>query len=179
MSALKNCFQLSGWHHLGVTVKKIIGSPHNSNDKSPDMPIVRLQLSSTLPDNVRCRAIKTTKHRLCERPGEEQLLEDCHKGSVSSTSKKLSSGCWEIQKQPTIMCSDDHIHLLGTRTEHRNTNFLNFHARERFVFVFICNPTSRNQHQPHPTFCDFLRVTSCVCLIERFGSFFGIIHCRF
>ena len=30
------------------------------------MPIVRLQLSSALPDNVRCRAIRTTKHRLCE-----------------------------------------------------------------------------------------------------------------
>ena len=46
--------------------QKIMGSPHSSNDKSPDMPIVRLQLSSALPDNVRCRAIRTTKHRLCE-----------------------------------------------------------------------------------------------------------------
>jgi len=46
--------------------QKIIGNPHSSNDKSPDMPIVRLQLSSALPDNVRCRAIRTTKHRLCE-----------------------------------------------------------------------------------------------------------------
>ena len=51
-----------------------MGSPHSSNDKSPDMPIVRLQLSSALPDNVRCRAIRTTKHRLCERPRAEQLL---------------------------------------------------------------------------------------------------------
>ena len=107
----------------------------------------------------------------CTIPSHAKLKTDCHKGSVSSTSKKLSSGCWEIQKQPTIMCSDDHIHLLGTRTEHRNTNFMNFHALERFVFVFICNPTSRNQHrliQRFVTFCVLHRAYASSNVLDRF-----------
>ena len=108
---------------------------------------------------------------------DEKDLSVCHKGSVYATSEKLSYGCREIRNQPTIMCFDDHIHLLGTRTEHRNTNLRNFHARERVVFVFICNPTFHNQRLPQPTFCDFLRDTSSVSLNERFGSFFVIIIC--
>ena len=53
----------------------------------------------------------------------------CHKGSGASTNKKSSYGCWEIRNQPTILFSDDHIHLLGSRAEHRNTNFRNYNAR--------------------------------------------------
>ena len=97
----------------------------------------------------------------------------CHKGSVSLTSKKLSCGCREIRKQPTIMCSDDHINLLGTRTEHQNTNFLNSPARERFVFVFICNPTSRNQHcliERFVTFCVLHPAYSSSNVLDRFGG---------
>ena len=53
----------------------------------------------------------------------------CHKGSGASTNKKSSNGCWEIRNQPTILFSDDHIHLLCSRAEHRNTNFRNYNAR--------------------------------------------------
>ena len=53
----------------------------------------------------------------------------CHKVNGASTNKKLSNGCWEIRNQPTILFSDDHIHLLGSRAEHRNTNFRNYNAR--------------------------------------------------
>ena len=56
-------------------------------------------------------------------------LSVCHKGSGASTNKKSSNGCWEIRNQPTILFSDDHIHLLGSRAEHRNTNFRNYNAR--------------------------------------------------
>ena len=68
--------------------------------------------------------------------GEEMFQETmdivenvCHKGSGASTNKKSSYGCWEIRNQPTILFSDDHIHLLGSRAEHRNTNFRNYNAR--------------------------------------------------
>ena len=104
---------------------------------------------------------------------DEKDLSVCHKGSVYATSEKLSYGCREIRKQPTIMCSDDHINLLGTRTEHQNTNFLNFHARERFVFVFICNPTSRNQHfliKRFVTFCVLHSAYSSSNVLDRFAG---------
>ena len=104
---------------------------------------------------------------------DEKDLSVCHKGSVYATSEKLSYGCREIRNQPTIMCFDDHIHLLGTRTEHRNTNLRNFHARERVVFVFICNPTSRNQHfliEHFVTFCVLHPANSSSNILDRFGG---------
>ena len=66
---------------------------------------------------------------ICRYETVADVPEVCHKGSGASTNKKSSNGCWEIRNQPTILFSDDHIHLLGSRAEHRNTNFRNYNAR--------------------------------------------------
>ena len=106
-------------------------SKDSSDDCFSEGPIFRQGTSTPIEDfpDLKVKEVRVQLMRIATPLMELNGGNVCHKGSGASTNKKSSNGCWEIRNQPTLLFSDDHIHLLCSRAEHRNTNFRNYNAR--------------------------------------------------